>query len=165
MVVLQAMRSGAFVVENLPGVAHREAFRVRGMDKPPRQGSVTPAPSSPDSVAEPSPRGLERPPSPAAAGAWCPARAFATLTMAAPVAGANGAGLPLGCTRAGDVTRVSAPGVRGPAKVPWPDGRVETVPARPRPWWSPAGGSHGKGFDATLGYRAKSPSCHAPAPV
>ena len=158
------MKSRAFVVEGLPGATHREAFRIRSMDKPPRQRSVTPAPSSPDSVAEPSPRGLERPPSPAAAEGWCPAKAFATLTMAALVAGANGAGLHLGCTRAGEVTRDAAPGVRGPARAPWPEGGVDLEPARPRPWWSPAGGSHGKDFDATLGYPGEGPQLPRTSP-
>ena len=37
LVVFRAIRSGAFVVENLPGARHRESLRVRGLD-PPRQG-------------------------------------------------------------------------------------------------------------------------------
>ena len=47
LVVLQTMRSGAFVVEGLPGAPHRGAFRVRSMHQPPRQGIVRPPPPRP----------------------------------------------------------------------------------------------------------------------
>ena len=157
LVVLQAMRGGAFVVESFPGAAHREAFRVRGMDQPPRQGSVTPAPSSPDFVAEPSPRGLERPRSPAATGAWCPTRAFAILTLATLASGADWAGLSLGGRLAWCETQAEIAGTWEPA---WGHGSGWTDtpgPARPQPWWRPAVGLHTKDFDATLGYPGEGP--------
>ena len=65
----KAMRTGAFTVQGFPGIAHREILRVRGVDQPPRQGIATPTPSSPDSLAEPSPRSPAKPPSPVAARA------------------------------------------------------------------------------------------------
>ena len=91
LVVLQAMRGGAFDVGNLPGAAHKDSLRVKDLDQPLRQGCVTPAPSTPDSVAEPNPRLLARPRNPAAVGAWCPAKAFATLTLATLAARAQAA--------------------------------------------------------------------------
>lgn len=42
LIVLQAMRSGAFVVGSLPGAQYGETLRVRGLDQPPRQGCVSP---------------------------------------------------------------------------------------------------------------------------
>ena len=90
LVVLQAMRSGAFTAQHLPGAASRNLLRVRGVDAPPRQGCVTPVPSSPESVEEPSPRELTRSRSPRAAGDWRPTRAFAALTLATLTAGAQG---------------------------------------------------------------------------
>ena len=91
MVVPQAMRSEAFDVGNLPGAANRDSLRVRSLDQPTRQACMTPVPSTPDSVAEPSPRRLVRARSPAAGGAWCPAKAFATLTLATLAARAQAA--------------------------------------------------------------------------
>ena len=157
LVVFQATRSGTFVVESSPGATHRGAFRVRGMDRPPRQGTVTSAPLSPDSVAEPSPREFERPRSPTAAGAGCPARAFATLTLVTLAAGADGAGLSLGRTRACNVAQNAGHGTWRPALGPWSAGSDVPGPARPRLWWSPAIGSYTKDFDATLGYPGEGP--------
>ena len=134
-IVPQAMKSGAFTVQGFPGVAHRGALRVRGVDQPPRQGFVTPAPSSPESLAEPSPRGPAKPRSPEAAKAWCPARAFATLTVATLAAGASGAG--------------SHPAVPEPSPLTSPPGGVGGSPTgRPvLPRWahptSPAPGDGG----------------------
>ena len=110
LVVLQAMRTGAFTVQGFPGVAHQGALRVRGVDQPPRQGIATPAPSSPEPLAEPNPRGPAMPHSPVAARAWCPARAFAALTVATLAAGASGAGLPPGRARAFAADRPAGPG-------------------------------------------------------
>ena len=44
LVVLQAMRSGAFVLGGLPGVPSRGSLTVKGVDTPPRQGCATPVP-------------------------------------------------------------------------------------------------------------------------
>ena len=44
LVVLQAIRTGEFAPECLPGAASRGSLRIRGVDAPPRQGCVTRCP-------------------------------------------------------------------------------------------------------------------------
>ena len=165
LVVLQAMRSGAFTVQGFPGAAHRGAFKARGLDQPPRQGIVTPAPSSLESLAELSPRGPARPRSPVAARAWCPARAFATLTLATLATGANGAGLPPGRTRAYAAAQPAGRGGWGPAWAPWFAKGGTPHPARPWHQWRPAHGLRVRGFGATLGFPGRAPSYPAPLPA
>ena len=164
LVVLQAMRSGAFTVQGFPGVTHRGTLRVRGVDQPPRQGIVTPAPSSPDSLAEPSPKGPARPRSPEAAKAWCPARAFATLTLATLAAGANGAGLPPGRARACAAAQPAGQGGWGPD---WAPGFTKGgTPHLAHPWhrWKPTHTLRVRGFDATLGFPGEGPQLSRATP-
>ena len=144
-------------MEGLPGAPHRGVFRVRGMDQPPRQGIVTPAPSSPDPLAEPSHREYERSRSPAAARAWCPAKAFATLTLATLAAGADGTRLSLGRTRACGVAHLTGHGMWRPAWAPRSPDSGAPGAASPRLWWSPALGSRVKDFDTTLGFPGEGP--------
>ena len=84
-VALHALRGGALDVSGFPGAAHRDALRVRGLDQPPRQSCLTLAPSTLDSVAEPSPQVRARPRSPVVREAWplAPTRAFAALAFTA----------------------------------------------------------------------------------
>ena len=156
LVALHAMRSGALDVCSLPGAAHREALRIRGLDQPPRQVCMTPALSSPDSVAEPSPQVRVRPRSPANRRAWCPTKAFATLTFTALAAqaqvcegvgphGAIGpwttwrATEPLGCDHC-----PSCPQTGHPGPMEWP-------------CWRLASGLARMSYDATLGYPGEGP--------
>lgn len=84
LVALHAqLRIGALDVNGFPSAAHKEAFRIRGLDRPPRQSCLTPAPSTPDSVDEPSPRARSRSRNPEGRGAWRPARALAALAFTA----------------------------------------------------------------------------------
>ena len=89
LVAIHALRSGALDVNGFPNAAHREALRIRGLDRPPRQSCLTPAPSTPDSVDEPSPRARSRSRSPEGRGAWRPAKALAALAFTAPAAQAQ----------------------------------------------------------------------------
>ena len=43
LVVLLAIRHGAFAVKNLPGAGHPESLWAKGLHQPPRQGCVTPS--------------------------------------------------------------------------------------------------------------------------
>ena len=56
LVALRAIRAGEVAPEDFPGAASKGTLRVRGLDAPPRQGCTTPVPSTPESVAEDSPR-------------------------------------------------------------------------------------------------------------
>ena len=150
------MRGGALDVCSPPGAAHRETLRIRGLDQPPRQVCMTPALSSPDSVAEPSPQVRVRPRSPANRRAWCPTKAFATLTFTALAAqaqvcegvgphGAIGpwttwrATEPLGCDHC-----PSCPQTGHPGPMEWP-------------CWRLASGLARMSYDATLGYPCEGP--------
>ena len=165
LAVLQAMRCGAFAVQSLPGAAHRGAFRIRGLDQPPRQGIVTPASSSPESLAEPSPRGLARSRIPVAARAWCPARAFATQNLVTLAAGANGTGLSLGRTRPCGVAQLTEQGMWRPAWAPWSAEGGAPGPASPRLRW---GQRSGRALGVSMPHwasRGRGPRCRAPRPA
>ena len=155
-VAFQALRGGVLDVSSFVGAAHREALRVRGVDQPPRQSCVTPAPSTPDSIAEPSPQFRARPRIPVMRGAWCPTRAFATLTFTALAAQARvaegfgphgvvgprtawGTAEPRGCGRCPSCPQAGHPGL-----AEWPCWRLAFGLARME-------------CDATLGYPGEGP--------
>ena len=157
LVVLQAMRTGAFTLRGIPGVELRGILRVRGVDRPPRQGIATPVPTSPESLTESSPGSPARPPSPMATRTWCPARALAALTVATLAAGTGAAVVPL--------SRARAPQAGFPAHPPgsaygWARGAAQGArPRRARAWcrWRPAHARGGGVFDPTLGFPGEGP--------
>ena len=150
------MRGATLDVNSLPGAARREALRIRGLDQPPRQSCVTPAPSTPDSIAEASPQFRARPRSSAVREAWCPTKAFATLTFAALAAHARvadgvgphgavgpwttwGTAEPQGCGHCPSCPRTGHPG-----PIEWP-------------CWRLASGLAKMSYDAMLGYPGEGP--------
>ena len=155
-VALQALRGGALDVSGLPGAAHRDALRVRGLDQPPRQSCLTPAPSTPDSVAEPSPQVRARPRSPVRREAWCPTRTFATLAFTALAAqawvtdavGPHGAVGPWSACAAVEPRRCGhspgCPQAGHPGSIGWP-------------CWRLASGLAWMDYDATLDYPGGGP--------
>ena len=157
LVVLQAMRGGAFDVGGFLGAAHRDSLRVSGLDQPPRQGCVTPAPSTPDSVAEPTSRFLARPRSPAVGGAWCPAKAFATLTLATFAARAQAADSIGHHKKACQWTQGEVLGSQVFGLRPNYSRAGHPGPVGPWPCWRLALGLDRMSFDATLGYPGEGP--------
>ena len=153
---VHALRSGALDVNGFPGTAHRRALRVRGLDRPPRQSCLTPAPSTPDSVEEPSPQVRARSRSPEGREAWRPTRAFAALaftTLAARAQVAEAA-RPHGSV---------GPRLVGEAGEPRSWGKPPGCPQadRPRshgwPCWRLVAGHTWKDYDDTLGYPGEGP--------
>ena len=92
-----------------------------------------------------------------AARAWCPARAFAALTVASFAAGTRAVGLPLDRARALDAGLPANP---IGSKFNWTQDVAQgAAPHRARAWrrWRPAHTQGDRGFDPTLGFPGEGP--------
>ena len=163
-VALHALRGGALDVSGFPGAAHRNALRVRGLDQPPRQSCLTPAPSTPDSVDEPSPQVRARSRSPEGREAWRPTRAFAALAFTALVAQAQIADA---VRPHGAIGPRSACEAAEPPRFGHPPGCPQA--GRPRsvgwPCWRLVAGFAWMGYDDTLGYPGEGPQLPRSTPT
>ena len=139
-----------------PNTDHRDAFRIRGLDRPPRQSCLTPAPSTPDSVDEPNPRTRSRTRSPEGRGAWRPARALAALAFTALAAQAQVAEATRAQRGIGTGLMSGAGGPRGGGE-PARSFQADRPGAIEWPCWRRVAGHAWRDYDDTLGYPGEGP--------